>query len=237
MSQLDLSSATGVTSRHISFIETGRASPSREMLDTLAAALDMPLRDRNDLYLAAGYRAPYRELGLDDDELADARAAIDRILASHEPLPAVVIDRHWNLLRQNHGAAELFGAMLDLQRLPAPANVLELLFDRDALRPYIDDWETLAPAMLERARRESVGGVPDATLAARLDRLRRLLPPRRLPAGSESSRSPDSLGPLIPIGFTIDGETHRFFSTVTTLGTPSDITLQELRIELFHPVQ
>ena len=114
MSQLDLSSTTGVTARHISFVETGRSSPSRELLETLADALDMPLRDRNDLHLAAGFAPPYRELGLDDRELADTMVAIDRILDSHEPLPAVVMDRHWNLLRTNAGAVDLFGTMLDL---------------------------------------------------------------------------------------------------------------------------
>src|SRR5688572_11794956 len=113
MSQLDLASVTGVTPRHVSFVETGRSRPSRTMLDTLADALDMPLRDRNDLSLAAGYAPPYRELGLDDPELAVAVVALERILASHEPLPAVVMDRHWNLVRVNDGARALFGSMLD----------------------------------------------------------------------------------------------------------------------------
>lgn len=227
MSQLDLSSVAGVTPRHVSFIETGRAAPSREMLATLAEALDMPLRDRNDLYLAAGYAAPYRELGFDDAELADARLAIERILASHEPFPAVVMDRHWNLVRANGAARGLFGAMLDLDRLPQPANVLELVFDPDGLRPHIVDWHRLAPALLARARREAVGHVPDAELAARVARLERAL-------DGQPSPSPNT-GPLIDVVFAIDGVEHRFFSTVTTLGTPLDVTLQEIRIELFHP--
>jgi transcriptional regulator with XRE-family HTH domain len=227
MSQLDLSSVAGVTPRHISFIETGRAAPSREMLDTLANALDMPLRDRNDLYLAAGYAAPYRELGLDDPELADARLAVERILTNHEPFPAVVMDRHWNLLQANRAARELFAAMLDLDRLPQPANVLELVFDPEGLRPHILDWDRLAPALLARARREAVGHVLDADLAARVTRLEQALDGQPVPSGRS--------GPLIDVAFTIDGVEHRFFSTVTTLGTPLDITLQEIRIELFHP--
>ena len=227
MSQLDLAATTGVTSRHISFIETGRSTPSRDMLDTLATALDMPLRDRNDLYLAAGYAPPYRELGLDAPELAAAVTAIEQILASHEPLPAVVLDRHWNLVRANHGAQQLFGSMLDLTALPAPTNVLALIFDRNGLRPFIHNWDVLAPALLARARRESVGGIPDPDLAEVLDRLAAEVhsPVVPLHAG----------GPLIDVAFRVDGTVRRYFSTVTTLGTPCDITLQELRIELFHP--
>jgi transcriptional regulator with XRE-family HTH domain len=228
MSQLDLSSATGVTTRHISFVETGRSAPSRQMLDTLAAALDMPLRDRNDLYVAAGYTAPYRELGLDDEALADARAAIDRILESHEPMPAVVMDPQWNLLRTNRGAIELFGSMLDLGSLPQPANVLDLVFDHDGLRPFIAGWDAFARSLLERARREAVGGMPDGELADRLARFGAMLAPRETP-------SPRLLGPLVPIELVIGGRPRCYFSTVTTLGTPCDITLQELRIELFHP--
>jgi transcriptional regulator with XRE-family HTH domain len=230
MSQLALSSATGVTTRHISFVETGRAAPSRQMLDTLAIALDMPLRDRNDLYLAAGYAAPYRELGLGDEAMADARAALDRILGSHEPLPAVVMDRHWNLLQANQGAVELFGSMLDLGSLPQPANILDLVFDPGGLKPHIAGWSRFASAMLDRARRETVGGVPDPELAARIERLASLLPAR-------AEGRAGALGPLIPVQFVVGGTARCYFSTVTTLGSPCDITLQELRIELFHPAR
>jgi transcriptional regulator with XRE-family HTH domain len=227
VSQLDLSATTGVTSRHISFVETGRSRPSRDMLDTLASALDMPLRDRNDLYLAAGYAPEYRELGLDAPELASVAVAIEQILASHEPRPAVVLDRHWNLVRSNGGAQQLFGSMLDLGALASPVNVLELIFDPNGLRPFIDNWDVLAPELLARARRESVGGVPDPELAELLDRLEREMPTAVL--------SPAAGGPLIDVAFLVDGTVRRYFSTVTTLGTPRDITLQELRIELFHP--
>jgi hypothetical protein len=196
------------------------------MLDTLAVALDMPLRDRNDLYLAAGYAPPYRELGLDAPELAAAVTAIEQILSSHEPLPAVVLDRHWNLVRANHGAQELFGSMLDLGALPSPANVLALIFDPDGLRPFVHNWDVLAPALLARARRESVGGVPDPELAELLHRLEGEIDSRVVPLHSG--------GPLIDVAFRVGGTVRRYFSTVTTLGTPRDITLQELRVELFH---
>jgi transcriptional regulator with XRE-family HTH domain len=227
MSQLDLSSAAGVTPRHISFVETGRSEPSRGLLEKLANALDMPLRDRNDLHLAAGFAPPYRESGLDDCDLADAMAAIDRILESHEPLPAVVMDAQWNLLRTNTGALELFGSMLDLGGLPAPTNVLDLMFASDGLRPHVLDWDQLARALLARARRECAGGIPNPALAARLEQLARAL---------DGAVSPTaSTGPLIPVGFRVNGADLRFFSTVTSIGTALDVTLQELRVEQFHP--
>jgi transcriptional regulator with XRE-family HTH domain len=229
MSQLDLSAESGVTPRHVSFVETGRATPTREMLETLADALDMPLRDRNDLYLAAGYAPPYRELGLDAGELAEAMLAIDRILESHEPLPAAVMDRHWNLLRTNGGAADLFGRLLAPDRLAGPANVLELIFDPAGLRPHIVGWNDLVPPLLVRAEREAVGGVPDPELDALLARLRAELPDDLRPIAHAST------GPLLDVALAVDGRVLRFFSTVATLGTPRDVTMQEIRIEQFHP--
>jgi transcriptional regulator with XRE-family HTH domain len=228
MSQLHLSAAAGVTPRHVSFVETGRAQPSHEMLHALADALDMPLRDRNDLFLAAGFAPPYRTLDLDDTEAAEVTAAIERILASHEPFPAVVMDRHWNLLRVNGGADQLFGSMLDMSAIEQPANVLRLLFSDDHLRPHVENWSELAPALLTRARRESIGGVPDPQLRSLLDTLEAQLHPNDAPL----------LGPrrpVIDVAFRVGGQTRRYFSTVTTLGTATDITLQEIRIELFHP--
>jgi transcriptional regulator with XRE-family HTH domain len=225
MSQLDLSAASGVTPRHVSFVETGRSSPSRELLHVLAEALQMPLRDRNDLFLAAGYAPPHRHLDLDDAELREVLAAFERILSSHEPLPGVVMDRHWNIVRANDGAQQLFGALLDLPQVEQPANVLRLVFG--PLRERIANWSELAPALLARARRESVGGVPDPTLQAMLDELS-----ERLDA---DGHPPLTQGPVIDVEFRLDGKVQRYFSTVTTLGTAADVGLQELRAELFHP--
>jgi transcriptional regulator with XRE-family HTH domain len=229
MSQLDLSARSGVTARHVSFVETGRAQPSRQLLDRLADALDIPLRDRNDLFLAAGFAAPYRALGLDDDELAVVTGAIDRILAGHEPFPAVVMDRHWNLLRTNHGADQLFGAMLDLSAVDPPANVLELLLSDRHLRPHVANWSRLAPALVARARREAVGGVPDARLSSLIGRFEAQLREQGIAA------APSYPGPVVDVAFIVEGTVRRYFSTITTLGTATDITLQEIRIELFHP--
>lgn len=225
MSQLDLSNRAGVTARHISFVETGRSTPSRELLNSLADTLDIPLRARNELYLAAGYAPPYTSLSADDEEFAEVMTALERILASHEPLPGVIMDRHWNLVQPNAAAQHLFKEMIDLSTLDQPANVLRLMFG--PLRSHIANWATIATALLARARREAVGGVPDPELQALLDELSPLIGERRQPPAPPS--------PVIEVEFLIGGEVHRYFSTITTLGTAADVGLQELRIELFHP--
>lgn len=225
MSQLDLSTRSGVTPRHVSFVETGRSKPSREMLDTLAETLDIPLRARNELYLAAGFAPPYTSLSADDDGFAEVMTALERILDSHEPLPGVIMDRHWNLVRANTAAQRLFGEMIDLSTVDQPANVLRLMFG--PLRSHVGNWPTIAPALLARARREAVGGVPDPELQALLDEL--------TPLVDEHRESPTPASPVISVEFLIHGTTHRYFSTITTLGTVVDVSLQELRVELFHP--
>lgn len=225
MSQLDLSTRSGVTPRHVSFVETGRSKPSREMLDTLADTLDIPSRARNELYLAAGFAPPYTSLSADDDGFAEVMTALERILDSHEPLPGVILDRHWNLVRANAAAQRLFGEMIDLSTVDQPANVLRLMFG--PLRSHVANWSTITPALLARARREAVGGVPDPELQALLDEL--------TPLVDEHRESPTLASPVISVEFLIHGTTQRYFSTITTLGTAVDVSLQELRIELFHP--
>jgi transcriptional regulator with XRE-family HTH domain len=227
MSQLDLSTRAGVTPRHVSFVETGRSKPSREMLHLLAEHLDMPLRDRNELYLAAGFAPPYSAMSADDDAFDEAVAALQRILASHEPLPGVIMDRHWNLVHANTAANELFAAMLDLDTVDQPANVLRLMFG--PLRTHVRNWDEVANALVTRARREAVGGIPDPELQALLDELASRLTPPTAP--------PTRTSPIIDVEFIIDNTIHAYFSTITTLGTAADVTLQELRLELFHPHQ
>src|SRR5262245_38302009 len=134
MSQLVLAGEAGVTQRHVSFVESGRANPSREMVLALARAMDVPLRERNQMLLAAGYAPHYRETGLDETAMAHVQAALDRLLAQQEPYPAVVMDRHWNVLKSNEAAAAMFDFLLD-GAIPDPANVVRLMFTR--LRPYV----------------------------------------------------------------------------------------------------
>jgi transcriptional regulator with XRE-family HTH domain len=231
-SQLALALAADVSPRHLGFIEIGRARPSREMVLILANALDVPLRDRNALLLAAGYAPMYRETGLADQEVAQARRALDSILRQQEPYPAIVMDRHWNLMLTNSAAPRFFELFIDLAGEPAPANVLKLMFDPGKLRPFLANWEEVAEALIQRIHREAVGGVVDEATARLLETL------LAYPGVPRRWRVPDlnvSLTPILPLEFRKSDLTMRYFSTVTTLGTPQDITLQEIRIECFFP--
>jgi transcriptional regulator with XRE-family HTH domain len=231
-SQFTLALDAGVSARHLSFIESGRANPSREMVLRLANALAVPFRERNDLLTAAGYAHVFRETGLTAPELTHARQAIELILQHQEPFPAVVMDRYWNLVTTNQAATRFFGLMLQGAAPPSPPNVIRLMFHPQGLRPRVANWETVAEALIQRVHREAVGGVPDATTEQLLAEVRSYpgVPAR----WSEPSAAP-SLWPLIPLQFRKDDLALDFFSTVTTLGTPRDITLQEIRIECFFP--
>jgi transcriptional regulator with XRE-family HTH domain len=229
MSQLALAHEAGVTPRHVSFVESGRANPSREMVLTLTRALDVPLRERNQVLLAAGYAPQYRETGLDDASMAAVDAALNTLLEESRH-PAVVMDRHWNLLRANSHADELFGWLLDGADPGEPANVVRLMFG--PLRPHVANWEQTGEALVQRVHREALGGVPDLATRRLLDEVLGL---EGIPA---SWRTPDFARtplPLLPIHFAKDGRELRYFSLVTTVGTPQDITLQELRVESFFP--
>ena len=231
-SQLTLSLEAGVSPRHLGFIEVGRAKPSREMVLTLAKALDVPLRERNDLLLAAGFAPMYHETGLSEPAMAQARGALDSILRQQEPFPAVVMDRYWNILLTNDAAPRFFGLFVDLGAEPAPANVLRMMFDPSKLRPFVQNWESVAEALIHRVHREAVGGVADSRTVALLGELLSYPDvPRRWHVPDLTRVSP----PFLPVEFRTSDRVMRFFSTVTTLGTPQDITLQEIRIECFFP--
>ena len=231
-SQLTLALDAGISPRHLSFIESGRSNPSREMVVLLAGVLGMPLRERNDLLAAAGFAHVYKETGLGEQELERARIALDFILKQQEPYPAVVMDRHWNLVMTNEGAKRFFGFLLGESSQKGPANVIRLMFDPEGLRPLVADWEATAQGLLQRVHREALGGVPDEET---IKLLQEVLAYPDVPA---SWRTPDlqsGLMPILPVQFRKDGRAFNYFSTVTTLGTPQDITLQEIRIECFFP--
>jgi transcriptional regulator with XRE-family HTH domain len=233
MSQLALATEAEVSPRHVCFIETGRAQPSREMVLLLASALDVPLRERNSLLLAAGYAPMYRESNLDAPELAAARAALDAILRQQEPFPAVVMNRRWDLLSSNDAASRFFGFLLDPAPAPESPNVLRMMFDPRGLRPYVVNWEAAAEALVRRVHREAVGGAPDGPTLELLDEV------LAFPGVPRSWRKPNletPLVPVIPVIFRKGSRTFSFFSAVTTLGTAQDITLQEIRIECFFPL-
>ncbi|WP_067452571.1 helix-turn-helix domain-containing protein [Actinomadura macra] len=232
MSQLDLASAAMTTPRHMSFLETGRSAPSRKMVLRLAGALDVPLRDRNGLLVAAGFAPLFPHRGLDDPALDRVTAAIGLMLDRHDPLPAVVLDRGWGLVDANRGAAHLFGALLAPEPIPDEVNVLRLFLEPGPVRDGIANWEQVAPTLLERARREAVGGVPDLATAELVQEL------RARPEVQAVVTAPDTIAPLIPIvdvHFRLGAEHLRFFSMVSSIGTPVDVTAQELRVESFFP--
>jgi transcriptional regulator with XRE-family HTH domain len=232
LSQLALAHDAEVSPRHISFLETGRAKPSREMVMLLSNVLDVPLRERNMLLLAAGFAPVYAETRLDAPELGAVQAALRAILSQQEPFPAVVMNRHWDILQTNEAAQRFFGLLLGERASAGPANVVRMMFDPNGLRPFVSNWEAVAEALIQRVHREAVGGISDPATDQLLEEVlaypdvpKRL---RRLNLGAPSL-------PVIPVCFRKGEHAFNFFSTVTTLGTPQDVTLQELRIECFFP--
>jgi transcriptional regulator with XRE-family HTH domain len=232
LSQLALAHDAEVSPRHISFLETGRAKPSREMVMLLSNVLDIPLRERNVLLLAAGFAPVYAETRLEAPELGAVQTALRAILSQQEPFPAVVMNRHWDILETNRAARRFFGLLLGERASAGPVNVVRLMFSSNGLRPFVNNWEAVAEALIQRVHREAVGGVADPATARLLQEVlaypdvpKRL---RRLNLGAPQV-------PVIPVCFRKDEYAFNFFSTVTTLGTPQDVTLQELRIECFFP--
>lgn len=231
-SQLSLALDAGISPRHLSFIETGRTQPSRDMVLRLAETLGVPFRERNHLLTAAGFAHAYRETGLTAPEITHARRAIELILEHQEPFPAVVMDRHWNLVTTNKAAARFFGLLLAGSSPPGPPNVIRLMFHPDGLRPWVANWPSVAKSLLQRVRREAVGGVSDD---ATEKLLQEILAYPDVPDRWSDMTMGASPGPLLAIEFRKADLALDFFSTVTTLGTPQDITLQEIRIECFFP--
>jgi transcriptional regulator with XRE-family HTH domain len=233
MSQLALANEAEVSPRHVCFLETGRARPSREMVLLLATALDVPLRERNALLLAAGFAPVYKETDIDAPELGPVRVALDAILRKQEPFPAVVMNRHWDILATNDAARRFFTMLLGAARAAGPANLIRMLFDPAGVRPYVANWESTAEALIHRVYRESVGGIKDDATAALLEEI------LAFPDVPRRWRKPNleiPLIPVLPVSFVKHGKTFNYFSAVTTLGTPLDVTLQEVRVESLFPV-
>jgi transcriptional regulator with XRE-family HTH domain len=170
-SQLALSLETGVSQRHISFIESGRSVPGRDTLMLLAVVLDVPLRDRNALLLAAGYAPMYSEAAWDSAGMGSVNRALARMLRQHDPYPAMVMDRHWNVLTTNDSAPRFFNGFVDMAARKGTRNILHLMFDPAGMRPFIAGWEQVARSLLQRVAREAVGGVMDDTSRALLNAL------------------------------------------------------------------
>jgi transcriptional regulator with XRE-family HTH domain len=226
MSQLDLALEAGVSARHLSFLETGRSKPSRDMVIHLSEQLDVPLRDRNQLLLAAGFAPAYSEQPLDAPDMAPVREALDRILKGHEPYPAVVVDRWWELVAANANVA-LFTGLAAPHVLEPPVNALRVTLHPEGMAPHIRNLPEWRAHLLDRLRRQ-VAVTNDDQLAA-------LYAEVAAYPGGEAKLSAHEPGIAVPLRIEIDGAELAFFSTIATFGTAVDITLAELAIEAFFP--
>jgi transcriptional regulator with XRE-family HTH domain len=234
LSQMALALDAEVSTRHLSFLETGRARPSREMLLRLSEHLSVPLRDRNAMLLAAGYAPAYPERPLDDPALSAANEVIARVLAGHEPFPAIAIDRHWTLIAANRAVAPLL-AKVSPERLQPPVNVLRLSLHPDGLAPRIvnlAEWRSHLLARLEREVELSA----DQGLQALLHELRAYPASRSAPRTIRHERElPALTGVAVPLRLETSHGMLSFISTTMVFGTPVDVTLSELAIEAFFP--
>ena len=232
-SQLDLAAKADVSQHHISFLETGRSKPSREMVLHLAGVLDVPLREQNALLMAAGFAPQYAERGLDDPDLDQVRHVLEVLLAAHDPFPAYVVDRAWNIVLGNDAAMLFVTKLVDPSALAElGVNVLRLCLHPDGMRSSIVNWEEAAPSIVRRLTREVADRPGDETLAALLEEV------SAYPGIGNISTAPslptgDDL--LIPLHIRTEEIELRFFTTIATIGAPFDITLEELRLETLLP--
>ena len=230
LTQLDLACDAEISTRHLSFLETGRSKPSREMVLHLAELLDVPLRERNAMLVAAGFAPVFRERALDDPAMARARDALQIVLTAHEPYPAIVVDRHWNLRMANPAAQRLL-AGVPPEKLAPPVNVLRLSLEPDGLAKHIVNLGEWRAHLLARLRTQ-VAASGDATLRALHEELAALPP---LPG--EVRSPPSTPFPDVVVRLEMDSPLGRLalFSTITVFGTPVDVTLAELALEAFYP--
>ena len=233
-SQLELALDAGISQRHLSFIESGRSAPSRQTLTSIVQSLEVPLRERNAVYLAAGYAPVYSEAPWNAKEMQSITRALDRMLRQHDPFPAIVMDRYWNVLTTNESSPRFFGSFIDMAARTGPRNMLHLIFDPEGMRPFVADWETVARSLIQRVYRETVGRVLDQRTHDLLDEL------FAYPGVNASWRLHGSVGstpnlPMIPMGFHKDGRILSYFSMVTSVGAPQSVAAQELRIESMFP--
>ncbi|MGA7832546.1 MAG: helix-turn-helix transcriptional regulator [Terracidiphilus sp.] len=234
-SQLDLALATGVSQRHISFVESGRAQPSRELILKLSGGLDLPLRTRNELLLAAGFAPVYRERTLDLTEMKPARQALDHILKHHEPYPAIVTDAAWNIVMKNIAASRIIASCMKTDCRPqlaagSPLNFMRLMFSMDGLRSHILNWNETSSVLMNRLRRETIAN-PKSPSAELFREIRK----KAEAPGGKDFREDEPLDPVLPLELLVNGTHLRLFTMFTTFGTSQDIALQELRIDMSFP--
>lgn len=240
LSQLELALEADVSQRHVSWLETGRSSPSREMVERLSEAMEIPLRERNLLLSAAGFSPRYTERALDEPSMAAVLDAIDRILGNHEPLPALVVDRYWNIKRLNRAAERMFSLVGDLEQMSAELmeavgagsgepNLALLSLHPRGLRPFIANWDAVAPPFVRRLRSEAAL-CGDRDVQAHFERLLEFVGPV-----DEGPALADPLLPVLPLELSLGDLQLSLFTVISTIGTPMDVTADELRIEAFYP--
>lgn len=231
LSQLDLAFEADISQRHLSYLETGRSQPSKDMVLRLADAMDVPLRERNALLQAAGFKGVYQESQLNSPQMSPVLDAVNRVLAHHDPYPAILVDRFWNVTKANQAATHLFGHALAAAGLPPKQsiNIAELTLHPNGMRQFIVNWSEILPSFVKRLRSEAMAS-GDPAVVEKLTTYLQLVEPEL--NGKEISVG---LLPVMPLVLNINGMVLSFFSVMSTFGTPQDITTDELRIETFYP--
>jgi len=228
LSQLALATEAGISTRHLSFLETGRAQPSREMVQLLAGMLDVPLGERNALLISAGYAPIYGERPLSAPELEPVRRALELILRQQEPYPALVLDGEWNIVLHNAASKRIFGLFKSGAKTP---NVMRKVFDPDELRPFIVNWHEMAACLMHSVHRE-VAATGRESLLQLSDEL------LSYPGVPARWRMPDAISPVDPLlamQLRRGDVSMAFFSTITVFANSRDVMLQHLKIECFFP--
>jgi transcriptional regulator with XRE-family HTH domain len=231
-SQLELAGRAEISQRHLSFLELGRATASRQMVLRLAHALDVPLRQHNALLLAAGYAPVWRESRLGEPELAEIANAVDYMLRQQEPFPAVVVDRHWNLLKANRGAERLVAFLLGPLPAETRVNLADALVAPNVLRPFLVNWQEVVRYFIRSVEADAAADGSEET--ARL--LERLLAYPGVSAALGLPLPEHGSGPVLALHFRKQETTLALFTAIATLGTPQNVTAQELRVESFFPM-
>lgn len=238
LSQLALSTRSGISQRHISFLETGRSRPSRPTVLALSDALDIPLRERNALLQRGGFAPLYGEAPLDGAAMALFREALDAALTHHEPYPAIVLDGRWNLVMANSGALRFFGQFVDLGEAlaaigsPDAFQIVRLCIRDEGFRPFIVNWQELTYSFLQRARRALLVNPNDPLLPDLIDEI------VATPGAPQRWRAPDWTTPPAPALNMImrkDGRDYSLFTMLAHFGAPQDVTVEELSVESFYP--
>ena len=232
LSQLDLAGRTNISQRHLSFMELGRAAPSRDMVMRLATALDVPLREQNSLFIAAGFAPVWRQTDLAAPELGQIRSALNFMLSQQEPFPAVAVDRHWNLLQSNSGAVRLVEFLVGPLAPNTPVNLADALVAPDVLRPHLVNWVEVVGYFIRSVEADASADGTAETAAL----LKRLLAYEGVQTAISTQPTELTATPVLPMHFRKAYTDLQLFTTIATLGIPRDITLQELRIESFFPL-